>query len=781
MRRSARLCSPPLACGSLRARFARLLGGGSVSFAVALGIAACATPPAGAPPPTAFERDVRFAALVPDVADRTVVEVARAALLSRPEAAERAVRRLEAIDTVLEAADEPPTGLVPAATDLANATQDDPRAYRAGTQELLERDDLDPALRARLEIAEHDDPLVLARDRLREDWLLEFGRAFNAMAEPLGSSITTFTLAPYRLARSVVNYALALHAREPLPLRQRQALAHWKSFIAQHPEAPEASELAPRVTAAEWRWQRTQRNRDLRVAEEALDEERYPLALVHADRALRRVPEDPEASELRDAAAQGLLEERERQRRSLASAPELEPAVDSAGQRAIAVALLRSRGDAVAAVRDFDPTAGDGPLSDEARFAHAISLGELGQEDAMWRELEALASEDPRSSNVARHAAALVARPEANPHRAFRRARLADVLAQARWVLLGPFAGGPRERGLPRPLEWLIDLPSMAESLMSLPVRLVQLPWAPSLGSDRAVARSARSYLARRPAGAHAAEMREWLLDYESGRGNHLAALQLTEESSEADPEQVAELREEAAQQWLDGASRERDRALRNGMYRQIARDLSETSAGRAAGRRARREVEEATAQNVRISRGYLEENAAVAGPEGLGLRRELLDEDPANGEIHPDGVVLIGGSFVEVNYLGADGDPEAAPRVERERLDPEAMARVVSILEETSFRNSLLDADDAIVPDADRDAFFERLRLGLADEIDARPAAHSSYAYRGMRERYGMVRARESILPFELVLRGSITDMSLGAFPRFLEPRETPDAFLYR
>jgi len=118
---------------------------------------------------------------------------------------------------------------------------------------------------------------------------------------------------------------------------------------------------------------------------------------------------------------------------------------------------------------------------------------------------------------------------------------------------------------------------------------------------------------------------------------------------------------------------------------------------------------------------------------------------------------------------------------VEHERLDPEEMARVVSVLEETSFRNSLLDADDAIVPDADRDAFFERLRLGLADEIDARPAAQSSYAYRGLRERYGMVRARESILPFELVMRGSLSDLSLGAFPRFLEPRETPDAFLYR
>ena len=62
------------------------------------------------------------------------------------------------------------------------------------TRELLDRGDLDPALRARLEITEEDDPLELATTRLREDWLLEFGRAFNALAEPLGTSITTFTL-----------------------------------------------------------------------------------------------------------------------------------------------------------------------------------------------------------------------------------------------------------------------------------------------------------------------------------------------------------------------------------------------------------------------------------------------------------------------------------------------------------------------------------------------------------------------------------------------------------
>jgi hypothetical protein len=92
-----------------------------------------------------------------------------------------------------------------------------------------------------------------------------------------------------------------------------------------------------------------------------------------------------------------------------------------------------------------------------------------------------------------------------------------------------------------------------------------------------------------------------------------------------------------------------------------------------------------------------------------------------------------------------------------------------------------LLDPDADLAPDARRDLFFERVRLGLVDEVDKRPGAISDYAYRGLRERYGMVRAREPILPFDLVLQGSLNSLSIGAFPRIRPPKETPDAILFR
>jgi hypothetical protein len=260
-----------------------------------------------------------------------------------------------------------------------------------------------------------------------------------------------------------------------------------------------------------------------------------------------------------------------------------------------------------------------------------------------------------------------------------------------------------------------------------------------------------------------------------------MGALRVAEGGAEFDLPHLAELREKAAEQALEGASREKNRAMRNGLYRRIATDFSGTEAARIAGERARAEVLAATPHHIRISRGFLLENPRVAGPEGVGLRPELLDDDAANGEIHPDGIALLGGRDLEVSYLASSGDEDDPPQRMRETISDERLARLVSQLEETSYRNTLLDDLDEVAPDAKRDAFFERARLGLADEEDARPLAQSTYAYRGVRERYGMVRSRESILPFDLVLQGSFHEMSLGAFPRIRKPPETPDAILYK
>jgi hypothetical protein len=290
-----------------------------------------------------------------------------------------------------------------------------------------------------------------------------------------------------------------------------------------------------------------------------------------------------------------------------------------------------------------------------------------------------------------------------------------------------------------------------------------------------------RRYLEHNPDGERVADVRGWLSAFERKRDNWIAVYNLALQDLNFDVDELAELREKAAEQATAFASREARRDTRIAMYRQVVREYPDTQAGMRAGDAARAEIMNATPQQIRISRGFLVENPEFAGPRGLGLDPELLDTDPVNGELHPSGVVLIGGRAVKLLFIGPSGDAKGPPIEVYQELSEERFARMVAKLEETSFRNSLLDRDDAIVADANRDVVFERARVGLSDEIDTRPAAESTFSYRGMRERYGMVRSRESILPFSLVLQGSLSDLSLGAFPRINAPRETPDAFLYR
>jgi len=143
--------------------------------------------------------------------------------------------------------------------------------------------------------------------------------------------------------------------------------------------------------------------------------------------------------------------------------------------------------------------------------------------------------------------------------------------------------------------------------------------------------------------------------------------------------------------------------------------------------------------------------------------------------------VTLLGGRMLEIAMLAPSGDEDDEPNMIRQTVSAERLSRIVSLLEETSSRNALLDPLAEQGSDARRDFFFERARLGVADTPDARPTAESTYAFVGMREKYNMVRSRESILPVEIVISGSLPDLGLGAFPRLRTPKQTPDAVLFK
>ena len=170
--------------------------------------------------------------------------------------------------------------------------------------------------------------------------MVRWGRAFNAVAEPTGRSFTNWIFLPVRLSASLLGLALAEHAEDTLPLRERQALEHWKRYVEENPSSPEAVAILDRIEEAQLRWLQTQHEHGMRRARAALERNDPKLAALMATRSLRYRPEDDEAIRMVEEASKlaGELEIRAAESVAVsADASTIAP-----GQRELLVALLRS-------------------------------------------------------------------------------------------------------------------------------------------------------------------------------------------------------------------------------------------------------------------------------------------------------------------------------------------------------------------------------------------------------------------------------------------------------
>ncbi len=753
--------------------------GGVFLGALVIAIVGCASTaplPVGRP----LEALPHLSAPLPDEADRAARDIAAALWRSDADAAARAAEILERIDAARAQTQTPRTGLAAYARDAETALLPAGPPRRAAQARLLEREDLPADLATRLEQDVADDPLKLAKKRLREDRLTRWGGAANEVSEGVGGSLATPVLLPVRLAQTMMRVALHLHEEEELSARGRQALRHWQDFVEQNPDAPQAAELLEKIEHAQLRWQEMQVERAREQAKAALAEGEPILAAFLAERALRYRSEDADALALLQEASTAGRTWNENRARTLTVADAIAPLTDA--EWVLARALLTPGSDLIASAQPLLGAASGGAAegqtppraAEAAQFALALAAREAGRETESWEQLEEIARGE---GSLARHAAAMLRDFDANPYRAFRFARSEKTKQSAREVLFGPLAYGAREHDLPRPIEWLVEVPTLTSVVLGLPSRLLAFPYGRS--EKRGAAALARRYLERTPEGAHAEEVREWLREYEDARDNAVAALALAEGSRDVDDEERAELRERAAEQIVAAAGRERTRAGRVQLLARAAELYPDSEAAKAARESVRREIQRASPQRIRVSRQYLTENPALAGPQGFALQPGLLDEKFSNGELHKDGLNLIGGRWIELAYVGEagkDGEPERRAI----EVSSEHLARIVAMLEESAMRRTRVDRDATFAQDASRETFFERARLGLADE-DPRGGGSSEYAFEGMREMYGLVRGRESILPVELVLQSGLEDFGFGAFPRIRLPRETADQILYR
>jgi hypothetical protein len=533
---------------------------------------------------------------------------------------------------------------------------------------------------------------------------------------------------------------------------------------------------------------KTLAKRRVRAAERALEQSQPGLALHQARSALEKLAVYPDAydrlrrqAERLEARATAALAERDRLfARALEARPTSEATRESEYALASAVLprpmTLDGLSPPLAAYHAAAGRAGDG----RSEFMKALAQHESGREEPARRTLARLAGAPPGRDPMTRHAKQLVDDDWQNPYDAFRRLRSTGRREALAFRLAGEWVTRPRYPNLWPPVAYLIDTPTIAMTLVLAPLRALISPFTGFPDFQRATAVAGYRYLQLYPEGEHQREILSWLYDYEKAEDRPARALRLADMIPDFPDEERRALVEKSAKDQIEKLDRVDRRDQRSSVLRGVAGEYPDSKGGHEAGMKAREELLEASPQNIRITRGFLLENPRVAGDEGLGLNPALLDGDRTNGELHADGVVLRGGRFVEIRLMAEGSDEEAEPERTR-KLSPRRLTQLTAALDEAVRRNSLVDAGAAFDSDANRETYLEQAKLGLTDDPDLRPTAESTFVYKSLRERYGMVRGRDSLLPFDLVFRGSLGDFSLGAFPRWRPPQETDDAFLYR
>ncbi len=235
---------------------------------------------------------------LPDDVERTAGRMAALVLADRPDSAAELLTLIKEHDAELETRGEPPSGLTDNSIDRLN-TMDGSRSYLQHAHEMLERDDIDPELRRRLERYIDSQPLRLAERRLREDRVTKFGSVINRITAPVSQFLIGGQVPTVETGRAAIASLLLMHSFPEATIKERQALRAYQEFVERYPDAPEREEVTQKIARYE-RELRHQLYVEALEAAERAEKARVPeAALMHLDRADRLIPDEPEAQELR--------------------------------------------------------------------------------------------------------------------------------------------------------------------------------------------------------------------------------------------------------------------------------------------------------------------------------------------------------------------------------------------------------------------------------------------------------------------------------------------------
>ncbi|MGH7963329.1 MAG: hypothetical protein ACRERD_16160 [Candidatus Binatia bacterium] len=154
---------------------------------------------------------------------------------------------------------------------------------------------------------------------------------------------------------------------------------------------------------------------------------------------------------------------------------------------------------------------------------------------------------------------------------------------------------------------------------------------------------------------------------------------------------QVARLQERAGAALLEMANQSVHQVQKETFLRTLVERYPHTKAARKAGPQLR-EISLPENQGLHMSKAFLAENPELAGPRGLGLKRELFDDDSRNVELAEAGITLLPNGAVALRLESDQG-----PRAKVYGVPDETWERFWRRFREKGYERAAKDGDQGL------------------------------------------------------------------------------------
>lgn len=586
----------------------------------------------------------------PDEVDRRTRDLLIDTLTDHKEALAGHLQFFQKEDARLQKQNGSVTGLTERAQDLLNNTIKDRERYLAAQKEAIKNAST-PERKKYLEAVVNNDDMNQSEQLMRQSSTNFWGGLANRML----SSVDLVGVASGNYigaaAETTISQLYALLDRD-MPVEERRALARDLDHLKRFPDDPRNAEIRKQVESLEQKKKDALTRKQIAKAEEALSKNDPEKALFFIDVASFIDPQSKAFDAIRQRANKMLGELDQARQKALAAQPEARTSAEQhADVKQLLEALsLRDSNHLQRVAIDLDRKYAGKPLSDAARDAEAVALEMRGWREAAKKAMEQMAKSSTNPETKQR-VAALLASPEYNLLTPFQEARSERQLQSAKYVLFGEdflkknllFAAGAMAAAGPGAVTML----GMANAIMvsnNLYQVMTNNPVSAQPVIDAGVA-----YVRNHPNSENATDVYKVLAEAYEDRGMFDRAINYHELAG-SPKEKIDELKNKAAQFYLNAASKTNSRASRE-YYLTQAVDQNPDSPAAAEAIKKLAQLARDENQGLRMSKQFLLENPELLGPRGLGLKASLFDGNPHNLEIADRGLNLLNDNELLVYY----------------------------------------------------------------------------------------------------------------------------------